>query len=526
MEYIQADIWVRFQRMQGHELHFVGADDAHGAPIMLKAEAEGITPAAAGGAHRRRAAALPAAAFTSASITGGRPTRPRTPSSRRRSTARLQAGGPDLPQVGASSSTIRSRACSCRIATSRANARTATPRTSTGTPARCAAPSTRPPSSSTPTRRSRARSPSCAARSISSSASRIRSASQFLTQLARRTRAPAAGGGQQGARVAERQRRAGARATGTSRAMRPTSASRSRMRRGSTSTCGWMRRSATSPRSSTTSSPARPRATRRAAQLRGIPRRPGHRADPLHRQGHHLLPHAVLAGDAEVRGRPVQGARSRVRARLHHRLGREDVEVARHRHQPAALPRSRHERRVAALLHRRQAQRQRRGPRLQPRGLHRARQQRPRSASTSTSPAAPRASSIASSAANCSYGADTAALQPRARAHWPHACTSATRRASSARRMREVMAYADRINQRLRRAPALGARQGRRPRPRSCRTSARARSTASRCCRCCSPRCCRRSRARAARELFGLDADFTLADAQVLPAERRSRTST
>jgi methionyl-tRNA synthetase len=44
MEYIQADIWVRFQRMQGHQVHFVGADDAHGAPIMLKAESEGITP--------------------------------------------------------------------------------------------------------------------------------------------------------------------------------------------------------------------------------------------------------------------------------------------------------------------------------------------------------------------------------------------------------------------------------------------------------------------------------------------------
>ena len=44
MEYIQADIWVRFQRMQGHEVHFVGADDAHGAPIMLKAEAEGVAP--------------------------------------------------------------------------------------------------------------------------------------------------------------------------------------------------------------------------------------------------------------------------------------------------------------------------------------------------------------------------------------------------------------------------------------------------------------------------------------------------
>src|SRR3569833_143823 len=44
MEYIQADIWVRFQRMLGNEVHFVCADDAHGAPIMLKAQAEGITP--------------------------------------------------------------------------------------------------------------------------------------------------------------------------------------------------------------------------------------------------------------------------------------------------------------------------------------------------------------------------------------------------------------------------------------------------------------------------------------------------
>ena len=46
MEYIQADIWVRFERMQGHEVHFVCADDTHGAPIMLKAEDEGITPQA------------------------------------------------------------------------------------------------------------------------------------------------------------------------------------------------------------------------------------------------------------------------------------------------------------------------------------------------------------------------------------------------------------------------------------------------------------------------------------------------
>lgn len=44
MEYIQADVWVRFQRMQGHAVHLMGADDAHGAPIMLRAEAEGTTP--------------------------------------------------------------------------------------------------------------------------------------------------------------------------------------------------------------------------------------------------------------------------------------------------------------------------------------------------------------------------------------------------------------------------------------------------------------------------------------------------
>ena len=44
MEYIQADIWVRFQRMQGSAVNFVGADDAHGAPIMIAAEKAGKTP--------------------------------------------------------------------------------------------------------------------------------------------------------------------------------------------------------------------------------------------------------------------------------------------------------------------------------------------------------------------------------------------------------------------------------------------------------------------------------------------------
>jgi methionyl-tRNA synthetase len=44
MEYIQADIWVRHQRMQGSQVHFVCADDAHGAPIMIAAEKAGKTP--------------------------------------------------------------------------------------------------------------------------------------------------------------------------------------------------------------------------------------------------------------------------------------------------------------------------------------------------------------------------------------------------------------------------------------------------------------------------------------------------
>ncbi len=44
MEYIQADIWVRHQRMGGHQVHFVCADDAHGAPIMIAAEKAGKTP--------------------------------------------------------------------------------------------------------------------------------------------------------------------------------------------------------------------------------------------------------------------------------------------------------------------------------------------------------------------------------------------------------------------------------------------------------------------------------------------------
>ena len=68
-------------------------------------------------------------------------------------------------------------------------------------------------------------------------------------------------------------------------------------------------------------------------RLRRLPGRPGGGAGALHRQGHRHLPHAVLAGDAEVQ-RP-QGARPHLRARPPHRQRREDEQEPRHRHQPA-----------------------------------------------------------------------------------------------------------------------------------------------------------------------------------------------
>jgi methionyl-tRNA synthetase len=46
VEYVQTDIWVRFQRLRGHDCLYVCASDAHGTPIMLKARQEGVTPEA------------------------------------------------------------------------------------------------------------------------------------------------------------------------------------------------------------------------------------------------------------------------------------------------------------------------------------------------------------------------------------------------------------------------------------------------------------------------------------------------
>ena len=119
--------------------------------------------------------------------------------------------------------------------------------------------------------------------------------------------------------------------TGTSRATRPTSASRfPATRRASTSTSGSMRRSATWVRSRT-SAPRRASTSTSTGSTDSTGR-----AVPLHRQGHPLLPRAVLAGRAGARRLPH--ADQRLRARLPDRRRRQDVEVARHLHHRRKLP--------------------------------------------------------------------------------------------------------------------------------------------------------------------------------------------
>ncbi len=135
VEYIQTDIWVRFQRMQGHEVHYVGADDTHGTPIMLRADAEGITPEQlierVWKEHDRDFKSF-GVAFDNFYTTNS----PENEALCAEIYGRLKDAG---LIVRSSSSTTRSRKCSCPTATSRVNAPNAARRTSTVTPARCVA---------------------------------------------------------------------------------------------------------------------------------------------------------------------------------------------------------------------------------------------------------------------------------------------------------------------------------------------------------------------------------------------------
>jgi methionyl-tRNA synthetase len=78
VEYIQTDIWARFQKLRGHNCWYVCADDAHGTPIMLRARAEGIAPEALIARVWPRSTRRISPASASASTTTTRPTPPRT----------------------------------------------------------------------------------------------------------------------------------------------------------------------------------------------------------------------------------------------------------------------------------------------------------------------------------------------------------------------------------------------------------------------------------------------------------------
>ena len=301
MEYIQADIWVRFQRMQGHEVHFVvrrrrarRADHAQGREgghHAAGARARGSPPAARS----------TSTASTSASTTGTRPTRRRTSSCRRTSTARCKAAGliyaqadravlrpgqghvpagplhqgrvPELPRQGPVRRRLRGLRHGLRADRPDQPVLDADRREAGAEDLRALLlPAVRPALRRLP------------------AATGSNTPGRLQPQVVNKA--------QRMARPAKAIRRS---ATGTSRATRPTSASRSRTRRASTSTSGWMRRSATSPRCKNYFDSGKARANGEPRSFEEFLAASDTRADPLHRQGHHLLPHAVLAGDAAVR---------------------------------------------------------------------------------------------------------------------------------------------------------------------------------------------------------------------------------
>ena len=320
MEYIQADIWVRFQRMQGHDVHFVCADDAHGAPIMLAAEAEGVTP-------QQLVARIAA-------------TRPKILGIGEFAGKGFHLSfdhwhSTDSPENVELSQDIYRRLKARGLIYSKAVEQFFDPVKAMFLPDRYI----------------KGECPVCGAKdqygdscevcgsvyaptdlknpysTLTGATPVLKSSEHFFFRLSdpavRRLPAAMDAGPPAGCSPRWRTRRsngwrknpaATARAspTGTSRATRRTSASRSPTRRASTSTSGSTRRSAIWQASRPISPSKGDRAGRFSARRR-------RRAISFHRQGHRLFPHAVLAGDAEVRRRAVQGAGQHFRARLHHR---------------------------------------------------------------------------------------------------------------------------------------------------------------------------------------------------------------
>ena len=348
LEAVQTDIWVRFQRMRGNDCMYCCAEDAHGTPIMIRAQQEGITPETLIARERGRA-----------------PARLRRLSDRLRSVSFDSFGREPALHARAVPAAARcaatSRAARCGRPTTSRRGMFLPDRYVRGTCPRCKSPDQYGDScevcGSTYT-------PADLIDPVSTvtgtHAGVARVGASVLPARARSSRccastSPAAACSRRCAPNSPSGSRPGCR-TGTSRATRPTSASKCRMRPGKYFYV-WF----DAPIGYIASFEAwRARARRLVRRVLEIGDR--HRALSLHRQGHQLLPHAVLAGGAARRraAAPDRG----VRARLSDHQRPEDVQVARHLHHRAALSGA-SAARAAALLLRRQARQRHRGHRLQ-----------------------------------------------------------------------------------------------------------------------------------------------------------------
>ena len=275
MEYIQADICAR-QRLLGNEVNFVGADDTHGAPIMIAAEKAGKTP-------QQFVADIAAGrqqyldGFTSSSTTGTAPT-PREPRARAAVYLDLKANGLIETRTIEQFFDPR-RTCSCPTASSgrmpQVPRQGPVRRQLRGLRRRVCAHRPHQPLFGPLGRQAGAQ----ALGTFSSSSCRTRAAWPSW-KTGRRTAAcsprwPTRCANGSPCAPTPTARRARAWATGTSRATRPTSASRSPMRRASTSMCGWTRPSAASLKNLL---------DKRGQDYEDLHGRPAARAVPLHRQ--------------------------------------------------------------------------------------------------------------------------------------------------------------------------------------------------------------------------------------------------
>ena len=387
MEYIQADIWVRFQRMQGHEVHFVCADDTHGAPIMLKAEAEGVTPQALVARiaatrpkhlrrlpHQLRPLAFHRLARERRAVAGHLPAAQGARAHLRQAgRAVLRSGEVDVPagplHQGQVPGVRHEGPVRRRVRELQLDLRADRPHRSR-------------------IRRSPARAPSCARPSTCSSGSR-------------RPRSCASSSA--GPRSLRPDRRCSPRCS-------TRSASGCRGERGRASRLADWDISRDAPYFGIPIPDApgkyfyvwldapvgylaslKAHLAQRGIDFADVPRRSARwSSSTSSARTSSISTRCSGRRCSSSRAAPYRRAEQRLRARLHHVLRREDVEVARHRHQPGRVPRPRPRSGVAALLPRRQAQRARRGSRLQSRRLPSRASTATSSASTSTSRAARR----------------------------------------------------------------------------------------------------------------------------------------